>query len=857
MNIAFDATAILGPMSKNRGIGNYSLSLFKNMIDRDPDNRYFLLNFFGDDTMKDSLRHPERLREDSFFTGADHFLTKDKAYQDLIGGIIKKYIAQNEIDVFVITSPFETQMPVYQKEWFADAKVAVLVYDVIPYVMKSHYLSDKDSYNWYMDSLQVARWADKVLVISQSVKDDLVEHLNFPEEQISVIWGASSEMFRELEISEAKKAALRGKFRITGDFVMCTGGDDERKNIAGLIKAYADLPKELIQKYQLVVVCKLQPASVIRYRTLADKLGVVGRVALTNFVSDEELVTLYNLATLVAFPSQYEGFGLPVVEAWACGTPVLTSNNSSLAQIAGDAAVLVNPFETKDITRGLREALTVVDLAELTEKGRRRLQNFKWEKVADAARLSLPEAPRRDAGVPVNERRLRLAYFSPLPPVQSGIADYSADILSELSKYMDIDVFIDKGYGVKCDLANNVHVYPHTKFKKRRALYDRILYQVGNSEFHTYMYPYVKKHGGIVVLHDLNMHGVILNKAFFSGRKHFGFYQSCLLEDYPHQEVKEILRRVQKGDISAATQSIYELELNGIVTNHAQKIIVHSREAKEKLLAKNIGRQVQVIPHYAKIKRLPDVGEAKRKLGLSEDKMIFASFGFVHETKRALPLVEAFARLSEEYEHARFVFVGKLAGEIKERFDSKVAEYGLSDKLKVTGYVDIDEFADYIDATDVCFNLRWPYNGETSGSLMRILAKGKCVVVNDIGSFGELPGEACVKLQSVKEMTPEEEIAEIYGVMKRLAELKGLREALGQNARKYAKTTLDLKLVAKEYADFILRDDAPNTLAEKDLASIAAHVALVKYTKEQCRLLAKTLAYGMESEKDSLEVPKG
>ncbi len=276
---------------------------------------------------------------------------------------------------------------------------------------------------------------------------------------------------------------------------------------------------------------------------------------------------------------------------------------------------------------------------------------------------------------------------------------------------------------------------------------------------------------------------------------------------------------------------------------------------RKKLRQKNIGRQVQVIPLYAKNKKGCPMWAKQKKAGAErgqDDLRVLRAYSC---SKFTLPLVEAFARLSEEYENARLsLWVNWRRS--RSGLTAKWPNTAFS-ALKVTGYVNIDEFTDYIDATDVCLNLRWPYNGETSGSLMRILAKGKCVVVNNIGSFGELPGEACVKLQSVKEMTPEEEIAEIYGAMKRLAGQKELREAIGQSARRYAETTLDLKLVAKEYADFILRDDAPDTLAEKDLASIAARVALEKYTKEQCRLLAKTLASGMESEKDSLEVPKG
>ena len=117
------------------------------------------------------------------------------------------------------------------------------------------------------------------------------------------------------------------------------------------------MPTELKEQYQLVIVCKLSQEAVDGFMKLAKESGAEGRVICTNFVTDEELLIFYNLAHLTAFPSKYEGFGLPVVESWACGTPVLTSNNSSLVEVGGDGAVLVNTNDVSDITRGLVQAL--------------------------------------------------------------------------------------------------------------------------------------------------------------------------------------------------------------------------------------------------------------------------------------------------------------------------------------------------------------------------------------------------------------------------------------------------------------------------------------------------------------------
>lgn len=191
------------------------------------------------------------------------------------------------------------------------------------------------------------------------------------------------ERFKEIPVADETEKEIREKFGITDSFIICTGGADGRKNLDGLIRAFGAMPKELKEQYQLVIVCKLSQEAVDGFMKLAKESDADGRVICTNFVTDEELLILYNLAHLTAFPSKYEGFGLPVVESWACGTPVLTSNNSSLVEVGGDGAVLVNPNDVSDITRGLVQALSETDLEELLQKGKKRLERFRWKVVAE------------------------------------------------------------------------------------------------------------------------------------------------------------------------------------------------------------------------------------------------------------------------------------------------------------------------------------------------------------------------------------------------------------------------------------------------------------------------------------------
>lgn len=839
MNIAFDATAILGPMSKNRGIGNYALSQFTKMIDRDKANTYFFMNMIEKDfSLSDYVSKEAVFHEDFIDTGRNNVLLRSEKYADIIGAVIRRYIEENNIDIFYITSPFESNYIPYKKEWFGRAKVVVTVYDIIPYVMKENYLADKTTYKWYMSCIDNLRWADEIFVISESVKTDMIEHLGFKAENIHVIWGAVDKQYEKLDISEEDKSALLNKFGITGEFIMCTGGEDGRKNLDGLIRSYSLLPAELKNKYQLVVVCKLSENGMNKLSDVAGKSGVSENVIFTNFVTAEELVKFYNLASLMAFPSKYEGFGLPIVEAWACGTAVLTSDNSSLCQIGGDAVMLVDADSDKSIASGMEKALQPEMLSELAEKGEKRLELYRWDRVADIAIDFLNQIKAAPAAESSTEtRREKIAFFTPLPPIESGISDYSEDIINALSEFLDIDVFIDDGYSPSSEFPESVNIYCHSEYAKRQPQYTDTVYQMGNSEYHFYMYPYVRKYSGTLVLHDYNMHGALYHYAMNKNKGNYRLYRECLVEDFDEAKVDSYIQTLKNG---SANPAIYEMETNGIVTNYASKLIVHSCESKYKLLARNIGRDVEVIASYAVIDELPDAEQVKLRNGFDKDTVVISAFGGIHETKRAVPILKAFAKLKKEIGNVHLLFAGKLADSIRHEFEKIISANNISDSVTVTGYIDLDKFKEYIDMTDICLNLRYPSNGETSGSLMRILAKGKCVVVNEIGSFAEIPDEICMKLPPANVTGESREADIIFSTMKELIENPDKRKGLGQAARKFAEENLDINIVARHYYDYIMSGRAETPVTEELIREIRSDE---RFCRSDAAGIAETLAY--------------
>ncbi|WP_459201917.1 glycosyltransferase family 4 protein [Methanococcus sp. CF] len=222
--------------------------------------------------------------------------------------------------------------------------------------------------------------ADKIIAVSENTKNDLINHFKIPPNKIKVIYNAADKTFaklNEIEISDIKK-----KYAINYSFILYVGGLAAHKNIIRLIEAYNILKK-------LGVTHKLVLAGVKRYKykeifETIEKLNLQNDVIFTGYVPDEDLPGLYNAADLFVYPSLYEGFGIPPLEAMQCGTPVITSNTSSLPEVVGDAGIMVNPYDVDELANKMYEVLTNEYLRkEMSKKGLERAKLFSWKKCAE------------------------------------------------------------------------------------------------------------------------------------------------------------------------------------------------------------------------------------------------------------------------------------------------------------------------------------------------------------------------------------------------------------------------------------------------------------------------------------------
>lgn len=226
----------------------------------------------------------------------------------------------------------------------------------------------------------VARRARSIITVSRYSRKDILRLLRIPADRVTVTYEAADEAYRPL--NGDMLPAVKERYGIDGDFILCLGGIDPRKNTASLIEVFHNLRTEADIKHKLVVVglgWGKEPA----FRDVVAKWGLEREVIFTRYVPQEDLLALYNAADVFVYPSLYEGFGLPVLEAMSCGTPVVTSRVSAVPEIAGEAALLVDPRDQRDMEGAILRAIRDAELRQtLKEKGLRRAKRFSWERAA-------------------------------------------------------------------------------------------------------------------------------------------------------------------------------------------------------------------------------------------------------------------------------------------------------------------------------------------------------------------------------------------------------------------------------------------------------------------------------------------
>lgn len=370
MKIFYEGTALF----KNKrvpqaGIAHYVYNIYKNIVKLDKNNDYevFGLNFFGKSKdFKENFPKSTKFRLIQYIPGKVWNLSNRRLALPPIEIILGK-----RADIFIFTQ-FRLYPTIFAKKSF------VMIYD-IAFEHYPEFIEKKNLQYLKRRVPEAAKKADRIITISEFTKKDLVKTYNIDPDKIIVAHCAvDSRTFKKTRIS----SSIKKKYNLPNRYLLYLGTVEPRKNITKLVKAYSSLPQAIKEQFPLVLAGGGGwNDREIKYAI--DRASKSSSIILPGYIEEDDIPALYSGAELFLYPSHFEGFGMQILEAMACGTPVITANNSSLPEVGGDAAYYVDDSSVESIKKGIEKLLSEPGLREvLVKRGKHQIKKFSWEKSA-------------------------------------------------------------------------------------------------------------------------------------------------------------------------------------------------------------------------------------------------------------------------------------------------------------------------------------------------------------------------------------------------------------------------------------------------------------------------------------------
>ncbi len=801
--------------SRFRGIGRYTMALVKEMVRQRGEHEVLLvLNASYADTIEPiRAAFSEVLPFDAIrvFEVAGPVVEHDAANdarRKAAEVMVEAFIASLNPDVIFIPSLFEgfwDEAVTSVNCLHNTIPTAVVVYDLIPLIHRSIYLQDSAAERWYFGKLTHLKRADLLLSISESSGREAIEHLNFPEDAVTSISTACDVQFQPITLSDAQRAHLKTAYGIDRPFVMGVGDADPRKNIGGLLRAFAQLPTELRSTYVLALPGRGITAHKPHFLDVAKQSGLrEDELIFPGYVSDQDLALLYNACTLFVFPSWHEGFGLPVLEAMACGKAAIATDSSSLPEVVGRQDALFAPRDDAAMSAKMAEVLGNPAFRQVLEQhGLSQAKKFSWQISARRAWDALENLHAKQAEHPQPLRpakRPRLAFVSPLPPQKTGIADYSAELLPELSRHYDITVIVEQPEVTNAWVHANAPIHNAAWLRAHANEFDRVVYQFGNSPFHSHMFDLLTKIPGVVVLHDFYLSWPVWHRDEHGSAKHS--WAQALLAGHGWNAVQQRMQIKNSNEPHQSLEVITAYPCNLAVLQQAQGIIVHSnysRTLAQQFYGKEAATNWALIPHLRQAAVLGGKTEARARLGLSDTAFVVCSFGGLDVTKLNHRLLDAWlASPLAADTNCHLVFVGENhSGEYGQALLRTIDQSPAKNRITITGWASVETFRAWLAAADMGVQLRSLSRGETSGTVLDCMNYGLPIIVNANGSMADLPAEAVWMLPDAFDN------AQLVEALALLHGDTSEREALGTRARQHIVLRHNPHTCATQYAQAI------------------------------------------------------
>jgi len=770
----------------NRGIGKYCTSIIHSLLKVDFHHDWYLnlpaASLAG--VLDPSVLHKLRILEHPEYAVGGQDCT-DRANNQRYTEVLEDTIRRERIDLYWNPNPMMHNVLFPAAAPGAD--MLFTLYDMIPHVFAGQYVNrwpgalKKEYYrrlNFVKDH--------SILFISQSARADYVR------------WaGVDSPAYQVAHLGvDARRSAPEACGGTRQNSVLYVGGFDFRKNLSGALEAFALAKRRytgtLLDQTVLHLVCGSESAGMQSMEERIRRLGIRRpgireSVHLYGYVTDAALHELYRECGVFFFPSLYEGFGLPVLEALAHGCHVLSARNSSLLEIGEGVAAWCSAEDVSEMADKLYSSLenALSESQDVIEARRTAARSMSWESTAMKTLEAI--APQK-AGAAGPGRKV--AILTPWPPQRSGVAYAMYEVVKEIRRRFDITVFHGGSPGRQgFHELPGVRLLPVSEFQALSGQFDEILYQVGNNvDFHGAIYRLAVQIPGIVEFHDLNIHP-LLQRMALQGDQHsydqaLAYSRGC---HTPGNSGKE------RGALPESRDFLFELAASG-----SRGAVVHSRWA-ESQLGETTGVTMiplAVVPPVYQFAE-PDRVEFCRQYGIPQEDTILACPGFINRNKRYSRILRAVGILRKQGVPVHLVFLGD-AGENHDDILRICEEQGIRDHVSISGYLDEKAYHCGIYSSDIVINLRYPTMGESSATLGQAFALAKPVIVSNIGQYREFPDEAVWKVD-----VSEDEVRQLCSCLAFLHGNPEVRFALGMNGYRYAMYNFNIGRIGRCYRDLL------------------------------------------------------
>ncbi len=386
-------------------------------------------------------------------------------------------------------------------------------------------------------------------------------------------------------------------------------------------------------------------------------------------------------------------------------------------------------------------------------------------------------------------RRPRVAYFTPLQPVESGISQYSEDLIPWLASAVALDVIVDGYTPTFGATLKSARVRDARGFSAGR--YDATIIQMGNSPAHNYMVPQALAHPDMLVLHDIVLHHLMVWRAV-QGRGGREMYRAEMRARYGEAGAA-VAEQVLRGQNPPA---MFDYPLNEDLIRAARYVVTHSPSSARWVRQLVPGAQTAVVPMGVPVLPLGDQAQARARLGITPETFVVLSLGRVNPFKRMPAVFRALRRLADVVPDVLLLIVG---GDSPNYDVPRLARFaGIERYVRRLGYVPDDDLRDLFCAANVCVNLRYPTAGETSAAVLRLMSAGLPTIVTDTGAFSDLPDDAVLKVP------PDAFEGEtLVAFLQALATRPAFGRAVGANARAFVQREHTMRRAAEGYLDVL------------------------------------------------------